>query len=282
MKSTRGIFSGGRRQMFLAALPAVLFTSALTAEAQTEKLNDGNSTVVINPSSGQLMTQWLVDGSSQLVLQGMYYRIGNVGGESALSTLSLISQNRLNGNTLQVTYGNGIVQIETTYTLAGGSAGSGTASISEQVKITNLTGNALDSHFFEYADFDLNGVSSGDTVQIGQNLQGFYNEALQTKGPLATLDTVLTTGANRAQVGSFPNLLNSLNDGSPTTLNNSTGPLSGDVTWAFQWDRLIAAGGSLILDIDKNLVTQPIPEPSTFAFGALGLALLLGKRRVQK
>ena len=279
MKSTRGILTGCGRQLALAALPAVFLASTPAEAASTYKLTDDNASVVINPGSDQLMTQWLVDGSSQLVLQGMYYRVGNVGGESALSTIPLLSQNQLNSSTLQVTYGNGIVQIETTYTLAGGTPGSGISSISEQVKIINLTGSSLDFHFYQYADFDLAGISSGDTVQIGQNLQGFYNEALQTKGPLATVDTVLTTGANRAQVGAFPGILNSLNDGSPTTLNNTVGPLTGDVTWAFQWDRLIAAGGSVILDIDKNLSTLPIPEPSSIAFGALGIALLIAKRR---
>ncbi|HYG22175.1 MAG TPA: PEP-CTERM sorting domain-containing protein [Verrucomicrobiae bacterium] len=280
MKNTQRTRFGVKSQACLAAVSALVLAAPSPALAAPAKLTDSNSSLVINPTSDQLMTTWLVDGVSQLVLQSFYLRVGSVGGESALSTLPLISQSQPTANTLNVLYGNAMFSIETSYSLVGGSSGSGVSSVSEQVKITNLSGSALDFHFFQYADFDLAGSSANDTVQLGKNIQGFYNEALQFKpSNLGTVDTVLTSGANHGQVSSFPTILNSLNDGAPTTLNDNSGPMTGDATWAFQWDRLIAAGDSFIIGIDKNLYLVPIPEPSIFALGALGAAFMAMKRR---
>lgn len=269
-----------RRQLAIAAVAGLLSFTSNVAPAAPVNLQSGISSVVINPTSDQAVTSWLVDGVSQMVLQGFYYRIGSVGGESAISTIPLVSQTLLNPSTLSVTYANGTFSIEATYSLLGGSPGSGEASLSEQIRITNLSGGALDFHFFQYADFDLNGTSAGDTVELGKNLQGFYNEAFQFEG--ATIaDTVFTPGANLGQVGSFPDLLNAMNDSLPTTLNGDAGPLNnGDVTWALQWNRLIAAGSSLIIGIDKTLYA--VPEPTAGSIAGLSMLLLAALKRSRR
>jgi len=58
------------------------------------------------------------------------------------------------------------------------------------------------------------------------------------------------------------------------------------VDCAFQWDLSIAAGGSVTLDVDKNL-TLPVcavPEPSAAALISVGLvgAAFLRRRRVSQ
>lgn len=266
----------------LAASAALLLAAPALASAapSQEKLTDGATSLVVSPGSDQLVTSWLVDGVSQMVLQSFYYRVGSIGGESALGMLPIINQTRLNASTLSVLYGNANFTVETTYSLSGGTPGSGNANLSEQVKISNLTGGSLNFHLFQYSDFDLSGTSAGDTVVIGQNLMGQYNEALQYKGVnVGISDTVVTPGATRAQAGFFPDIINSLNDGSPTTLNNNTGPATGDAVWAFQWELLIAAGTSVTIGIDKGLIAAPIPEPTVLALGLVGAALAVARRR---
>ena len=256
----------------MAAVSMLLSFAPLATHAASQKLYDNNSSVIINPTSDQAVTSWLVNGVSYMPLQGFYYRVGGVGGESAISTIPLVNQTLLSANSLSVTYANALFSLEATYSLVGGAPGSGEASLSEQIKVTNLSGSNLDFHFFQYADFDLAGTFTGDTVQLGKNLQGLYNEAFQYDGDTIA-DTVVTPGANFGQVSAFPVLLNELTDNLPTTLNGASGPLTGDVAWAFQWDRVLAAGGSFIIGIDHAIYAAPVPEPTTFAI--LGLSTLL-------
>jgi hypothetical protein len=79
------------------------------------------------------------------------------------------------------------------------------------------------------------------------------------------------------EANTYPNTLAELNSGSPYTLNgtNSAGP--GDVTWAFQWDAF-NLGAGVSANISKNIDVQ-IPEPSSLALAAAGLAALCLLRR---
>ena len=56
----------------------------------------------------------------------------------------------------------------------------------------------------------------------------------------------------------------------PTTLNNHTSA-DGNVKWAFEWDKTITAGGTLIISKDMN-IAGVVPEPSTLSL--VGSALL--------
>jgi hypothetical protein len=267
------------RWLSFAALPLILSSLNLSIQAAPALLSDGNSSVNVNPATGHLVTGWLVDGKNQLSLQNSWYRVGNVGGETSIGSLAIVNQIQATSSSLYIKYSNGQFSIETTYSLVGGSAGSGVANLSEQIKITNLGGSALDFHYFKYADFDLTGVSSGDTVQFGQNLQGGFNEALQTKAGGSFVETVFTTGGTRAEAGTFPGSLNGLNDANPTTLNNNSGPVTGDGTWAIQWDKLIAPGSTFIIGINNNISLVPVPEPSALALVPLGFVILFASRR---
>jgi hypothetical protein len=153
--------------------------------------------------------------------------------------------------------------------LLGGANGSGGSDIGEQIKIKNLTASPLTFHFFQYTDFDLNGDFAGDTVELGKNLMNQFNQALQTKGNIHFADTVISPGASHGQAGIGQTIFNSLIDNSPTTLTDYAGPITGDATWAFEWDPTIAAGGSFNISIDKNQYS--VPEPSTWSLIPMGL-----------
>lgn len=279
MKNPVKSFKGVSRPVWLAVLPFFLQLAPASTHGATFNLTDENSSVVVNTSTDQGMNNWTVDGQQQLFVQWFWYRAGSIGGEAPINTLPIVSESQTSASTLNVKYSNGQFSIETTYSLLGGSAGSGSSDMGEQVKIKNLTSAPLDFHFFQYTDFDLGGAGAGDSVQLGQNLQGLFNEALQIKDNVRFSDTVVTPGANHGEAGVFPATLIKLNDGSPTTLTDAAGPVVGDATWAFQWDKVIAAGGTLIISIDKNIYVAPVPEPTALSLVPLGLLLMgLAKR----
>jgi hypothetical protein len=104
-----------------------------------------------------------------------------------------------------------------------------------------------------------------------------FNYALQTKGSTILSETSVTPGANHGEANFYPNTLNSLNDASPTTLNDNVGPVGpGDATWAFEWDTTVNPGGSFII---SKVLSLQVPEPSSFALFSLGLAACALYRR---
>jgi len=156
-------------------------------------------------------------------------------------------------------------------------SGSGLSRINEVVSITNATASAMTFTFFQYSDFDLGGPG-GDTVAIGTDTFGRFNEALQTSGPIRLAESQVTPGADRAEANLFPFTITSLDDATVTTLSNVLAAGPGDATWAFQWNFTIAAGGSVGISKIKDI---QIPEPSSLALMTLGV-LACGIYRRQK
>ena len=259
------------------------FLQTFSLAAHVFTLTNDNSSVTISDPTDEGMKEWLVDGQSQLYQQWFWFRVGNSGPEKALNTIPILSEIHANPNTLVSTFGNATFQIEASYTLLGGSPGSGSSEIVEQIKIRNLTGSLLDFHFFQYTDFDVNGTYANDTVQLGQNIFGLFDSAIQSEGNVHFADTVISPGANHGEAGLWPSILNKLTDGSPTTLSDASGPLTGDATWAFQWDQGIAPYDVFSLSIDKKIfISNSIPEPTALSLVFLGLVGFGLNRRLRR
>ncbi len=254
-------------------IASVLFVPMVNATTYT--LNDYNSIFGINTVSGAYY--WSVDGKNQLFNQWFWYRIGDTGGESSVGTLNLTSSTVTN-NIAQLQYSGSSFDLTIIYVLTGGTSGSGLSDVAETVRIVNTTDSALDFHFFQYSDFDLNGTILGDT---GQHVNA--NTVRQIGDNVVLSETVVTPAPNEWQIGYYPSIVNSLNDTLPTTLDNTNHiTLAGDVTWAFEWDNNIAGDGSFIISKDKQI--RPIPEPGTLLLlgsGLLGLGLL-GRKKFRK
>jgi hypothetical protein len=247
----------------------VLGTVGLQA-APVITLTDLNSVAAIDVGTQAGQFNWQVDGVNQLAKQWFWYRIGNAP-EASIDTMGapVILQNT--ASSLTVTYANQMVSVQVDFLLRGGQVGSGTSDIAETISIHNLTGGALPFHFYQYADFDLNGTPDGDSVQF----LGPY-VVQQTKGATMLSETVAVPASTRREAALFNQTLLRLNDGLATDLNNANSAGPGNVTWAFQWDKDIAAGGSLLISKDKQLT---VPEPMTLAVLALGGTLLARRRR---
>lgn len=260
-----------------AVCAGVAFLAPQYSQAHDFTLTDGNSTVSIMADTLPGMNSWTVDCVPQLWQQQFFYRDDSTCGERPISSLSLISSQQTSANSLTTVYqSSGQFSIEVSYTLHGGASGSGAATIGEQIRIINLSANTLNFSFFQFADFDLGGAYENDTVQLGQNLVGLYNSAYQFNGNSYFADQVVNPGANYAEVGLSPTILDRLMDNSPTTLTGNAGPITGDATWAFQWDAAIPVGGSFDIALTKSVY---VPEPSVLVLVPAAVALLAMARR---
>jgi hypothetical protein len=261
------------------SLVALVVGAGASAHAQIVTLSDHNSSALVNTNSQAGMFNWSVDGVNQLFQQWFWYRVGGNGPQNSIDTISAPTIQQPNARTLYTTYSNGAFSVEVDYVLTGSTAGSGHSDMGESIRITNLSGQPLDYHFFQYSDFDLGGTPGGQTITLGKDLNNMFNEALQT-GPAGTLDettTVATPGANHGEAAFYPSTLNRLNGGVPVTLNDVAGPLGpGDVTWAFEWDLLIPAGGDVLISKDKLI---NVPGPGAASLLGLGLVGLTRRRR---
>jgi hypothetical protein len=264
-----GLFFLGLSGLFAQHSFAGLFT-----------LVDDNSTAVFDTDSQANAFNWTVDGVDQLFQQTFWYRVGNVA-EQSLDTLPHPVEGTTDTNfdgdqdTLFVGYNGAGFNIDVRYTLAGGLPGSRASDIAEQISISNLGQSPLDFHFFQYADFDLNDTTGGDSAVFVN-----ANTVLQSEGVLSVSETVNTPAASHREIDFFPVTRDKLNDGVATTLSDTpigavVGP--GDVTWAYQWDFTLQPGSTFIISKDKRL--GGIPEPTACALLSIGVGLLCAARR---
>ena len=260
--------------------PALVLSLVLipqTTSATILTITDGNSILDVDPDpiaedpSGAV--NWVVDGVDHLFRQWFWYRVGPTGGEAAIDTLDLVGTTTFStnfepdDNGLFALYSDPDEKftIDILYVLGGGTPGSGVSDIAEQIRIVNTsTTDTLDFHFFQYSDFDLNDTFDDDTV-----MKSNTNTVSQTDPGMIVSETVVAPTPSHSEVGLFSDILDRLDDESPTTLTDFGGPLTGDATWAYQWDLTLAPGSSFIISKDKHV--QSVPEPSTAVM--LGTAL---------
>jgi hypothetical protein len=279
-------FRLGRGFLSFAAIAVTSITCLVSSsEAAVYNLTDNNSTAMVDPTSQSGMFHWDIQGQNQLQQQWFWYGLDGVAVHSidTISAPTVVTTGTRELTATYLTAGSFSVAID--YLLTGGpvvAVGSTAVSdIGETIKISNLSQSPLVFHFYQYSYFNLNGASL-DTVQLGKNPRGLYNDALQQNATAGLTETVTTPGANEGEVNTVGATLAKLNGGAPVTLGApyGAGPLGpGAVTWALEWDLSIAAGGSAIISKDKSLQITIVPEPSTLAVLGLGAAALCGWRR---
>lgn len=273
--------------------PTIISTTASLLVACSFCVNQANATVstVINMTdlgttadvdldSGAGMYSWAINGQDQLQKQWFYSRVGN-GLAQPINSIGPANVLYFNGsNTLVASYANQQYTLNISYVLTGGSLGAGSADILETISVQNHSGGNLDFHLFQYSNFDLLGSPLGDSVQfLG------LDSVVQKDGIFGIQEGIIQPTATYGEAGfaGAGGTLDKLTTIAGYNLNNNMGPISGDVTWAFQWDYNIADGASLDVYKDKTLIVPVIPEPSTLALIALGLGAIAaqGRRRMK-
>ena len=254
-------------------------------------LSQGNSVVELNfgdePTAEMGMYAWEVDGTDHMHQQWFWYRVGDAGGEAPLDPLDMVGvplTADLNGDgvddAVDIAYSVAGLDISLRFVLAGGAPGSETSTIVETIVITNTTPDTLDVHFFQYADFDLGGNHESDSVEI---LGDPKNTAYQWEESLYVAETIVTGAPDHYEAGAVNDVLNSildrLEDGDPTDLEDVAGPIENtDAAWAFQWDKTLGSGDSLVISKDKLIM----PEPATVVLMFGGVAMVLARRRQRR
>lgn len=246
------------------------------ASAAPITLTDANSTAVIDPTNQFGMFDWSIDNYDVMYQQWFWYRVGN-NPEQSIDTIGTPAQTLLGTNGVDLLYRANNFTLQITYTLTGGAAGSHIADIAETIKVVNTGATALDFHFFQYSDFDLS-PNLVDIVNIDPSLRFVDQVPVGPGGPMMT-ETVVTPRPSHAEANYFANTRNKLNDGGPTTLDDVLHAGPGDVTWAFQWDKILNGnGGTLIISKDKNVAPTPEPGSMLLMGGALVFLSRLASR----
>jgi hypothetical protein len=275
MKNLIGLFPRIKNFTLLTLLAA----SAVARADVT--LTSGNSAANINFGGGALgslgMNSWTINGQNQLHQQWFWFGLDGLA-QNPLNTMPSVVVNNPTPDFVTATFSDPVklFSIQIDYTLAGGQTGGNdwTSDITENIKIINNDPvNHLHIRFYQYSDFNLGGISSGDTVTISQ-VGVSFSKATQTQGANRVSETIDNPLAMRAEAGLVtdnPNTLSNLTSNVAYDLNNvlSRGP--GDATWALQWNFDIAGGQSQDVAKDKRLDIEPIPEPSLIVVASLGL-----------
>ncbi len=252
---------------------ALTATVAVTdpGSAKTLELQDGNSTASFEINSALGQFTWTADGVPQLSRQAFWYRVGASGGESPLGSLN---RRRLTStsNRFTLDYEHERFTAGLEVTLTGGGAGSHQSQLSHALVLINTSATPLELYFFQYADFDVGGSSNPNALLITGK-----STALQSGPDGWSVASLASPAASHVQAAFYPTLLTSLNNSTPTTLTDAAGPLSGDLTFGFQWVLGIPAGQTVEIAITQNIT----PEPLTCILLLSGLGLIGLRRRVR-
>ena len=258
----------------LVVVLLVCLATARPALATVYQLEDLNSAALVDADSSVGMSSWTVDGTENLFQQWFWIRLGD-GAEQSIDTIDLdepLADHQDNDydpgkESLQLRYEGSGLRIDVSLELTGGTWGSGVSDLLEAISIHNIGDEELDLHLFQYVDFNLGGTSEGDTGEI---IVPFG--VIQTEGAVYRSETADAPAPNRYEIGLTPVILDQLEDDDADDLNNSVGPITGDVSWAFQWDFVLEPGGSFIISKNKHLT---VPEPYTLALLLTGVFALL-------
>jgi hypothetical protein len=259
--------------LIACTLAVVLLTSITSVRAvPLVTLTDGNSQAWVDVNSPAGMNQWIVDGVNHLNQQWFWFRSGNVL-PAPINAIGPAVWYQSAVNKLNTTYANAAYSVQIDYTLTGG--GLGTADIGEGIKIHNFTANPLSFTFYQYSDFNLLNTPGGDSVQMDASL------AYQSKGATQIAEGIIAPNASAFEAnvtGLATSTLSKLGS-TPGLILNNNGSAAGDVTWAFQWDLLIAPFSDEIITKDKLINMSVVPEPGALPLIGLGVAAFVFRRR---
>lgn len=260
------------------------YASAITAVDVT--LTDDDSTVVIDPHGSTGMKTWKIGDTDHLSQQWFWFRT-SLGGvysdrEYSIDEISAPSVVQAIPSVAEITYADGNIEAQVTYSLTDVPGLLGGSDLIEIVRVTNNTDEALTLTLIQYSDFDLGGTATDTDLEITNG-----NTATQKDtavGALMSETVVSQLHLVSSEVGYWNTTLAKLVDGDVDNLDGTTLlTVDGNMTWAFQWEKELAPGEALLFSKNKHISLKPggdkpVPEPA--GLGLVGIALLaLRKRR---
>lgn len=290
MKPHPQIVSTGKWIVLLcAALGFLLLPGKVVAQTDitgqnTYSLTNGGSTATVNVgNTGTLgMNSWTVLGNANQLNQQWFWYSVNGSTPQPINTISAATvYNEAPSDptldNLGVLYQQtGGLEVFAQFTLGGNGNTSGSADFTEGVYVINNSSQAINLSFYQYSNFNLLMNNNNSVTVFGSLAKGYTGAQQTTGGPGGTAigEAIVGPDANAAEAGFATSTMSDVLSGSLTDgTNPSAGP--GDVAWAFQWNvTQLAPGGMLDLTKDLGLTVNIVPEPSTLALIALGMAAL--------
>lgn len=262
------------RPVFVVAL--ALISAASQAAIQLTH----NGSVVDIDENTSTVNNWFVGGVDHVFQHRYYYRVGDGVAASLVSTIGAPTVNLFGPRAAEVIYQNNDLRVTLTYLLTAASNGM-SADLAESALIENLSG-AKSLRLFQYNDYDLNGTSGNDigtrlnssTIQVADSVVSAV-EAVEGGTPIPHFSEL---------DDAWPSLRNDISGTAGYNLDSAAGSnvgqsLTGDISYAFQWNRDLAVNGAFLVSTDK---VAAVPEPASMGALALGLAALLARRRRQR
>ncbi|MBE9158744.1 PEP-CTERM sorting domain-containing protein [Nodosilinea sp. LEGE 06152] len=248
------------------------------------ELVDGNSTYQVDLLRFSEDQSWLVDGVETIFTDLYFLNLGNSAAprELRLEDLRSIAFSQPATNRLSATFSTfgANLNFSIDSVLLGNVPGSYRAARQETITLTNTGTDWLDVSLFKYIDYDLqfDGVLDNDTASFSNNT---FTQT-DSSGALATISVDQVPTA--VQISPYGQLLAQLYNSPATGLQPNSGPFVGDATAAFQFDRGLAPGESVVfkflMEVQRQATSKAVPEPGTaFAFGIVAAGLALLRRR---
>lgn len=264
--------------MFKIGLSAILLalllvTMSLAVNADAITLTDyygPNSTVNIDASTQAGVYEWIIDGTNHVSTNSYWFSIGN----SPITPLIALGAPAINpviDMMCEVIYSGDLFDAKITYMLMGASEGSGQSDLAQILSVTNNSGSALDLHFYEYVNLDLNGVAEGQIGTLDTS-----STFTQTVGTTRSMLSFLAI-PDLIEVGDAATLLAKLNGNGGLVANDY---YEGDVACVAQWD--IYLNDSWMMSQDNALFGGAVvPEPASLIAlaGMIGLLPIVRRRR---
>ena len=201
-------------------------------------LQNGNSVVRINPTENQGVFSWKVDGTETLYQEWFWLRQGASGGQVSLDTLGLPLGVTISTSYATINYNAAGLSLNLGLVLSGGPASSGASDLTETLSVQNTANSPITLHLFEYADFNLAGLSGTDTISFPTT-----TNVMQQGGNSLLTETAQFPAPNFWEASFYPITLDKISGSAPATLSDTVTPqAAGDQTFAYQWDLNLSPG----------------------------------------
>jgi hypothetical protein len=308
MRKLTNMFKLKNAVLATAAAVTGLIAVPQHSNAAIVTLQNGNSIVKLStlstdagvPTNG--VYQWAVDGTNVVAQQQFYYRVGNTGPGTEISSLSpsqivppvvtLSTTGSGPANYASVSYqGNGFT-VNARYELLGGATGSDFSELIEQMIVTNVTSHTIQFHMVDYSDLNLSNPNGANDTGLATNngatiTQTGPNNALASPtytGLQAVATTSMMPDEYEVDTGGTGSgaLQSMLLSGAGFPLDDNAAANNQDVAFGEQYDQNIGVGGSLVFSVAEVIsptITVPEPAPASAAMLAAGSLFMMRPRR---